>query len=119
MTQQETDGMTNPPPAYESENGMSVADDLRAARGLPPRLTDAQRSFLKRLYLVGGHDRLHTASFATATALHDKGMVVITVIDSVNGRVAITEAGEHVARAICKLLNSPDIAISAAESTQP
>lgn len=72
----------------------------------PPRLTDGQRAFLKRLYQSGGHDRLFNSSFQTAASLHDKGMVVVTIYDTHNGHIEITEAGKRVAEALIELLSS-------------
>lgn len=71
----------------------------------PPRLTGAQRSFLKRLHLNGGRDRLYHATYGTAVALSDKGMVTIEVVDPMHGRVSITKDGEQVAKAIINLLS--------------
>lgn len=71
-----------------------------------PRLTDAQRSYLKRLYLNNGVDRLYHATFQTAAALHDKGMVEVSLDTPVTGYVRITEDGKRVARAIIDLLTS-------------
>lgn len=71
-----------------------------------PRLTNAQASFLRRLFLDGGYSRLYHASYQTAVALRDKGMVEVELLDPVNGRVTITEDGKRVAKAIVELLSS-------------
>jgi hypothetical protein len=71
-----------------------------------PKLSSAQRSFLKRLYLDGGYSRLHNATYQTAMALHDKGMVVVSIDTPVKGHVTITEDGTRVAQAIIDLLTS-------------
>src|SRR6478609_124773 len=72
-----------------------------------PRLTSAQASYLKRLHLDGGHCPLGNATYQTALALHDKGMVIVEVITPVEGRVMITDDGRRVAQAIIDLLASP------------
>jgi len=64
-----------------------------------PRLTSAQASYLKRLYLNGGHGPLGNATYQTALALHEKGLVLVTVENPVKGYVAITEDGTRVAKA--------------------
>ncbi len=61
---------------------------------------------LKRLHLDGGYSNLSSATFQTFTALHDKGLVVVTIIDPVNGRVEITEKGKQMAEAILALQNT-------------
>lgn len=72
-----------------------------------PSLTSAQRSILKRLHLEGGHSQLHNATFRTFSALHDKGLVTVTIIDPTTGRVEITEKGKMMAKAIIKLTAPP------------
>ena len=58
-----------------------------------PRLTSAQHSYLTHLNEAGGYARLYKATYRTAVALHDKGMIVVTLVTPVTGQVRITSAG--------------------------
>ena len=89
-----------------------MADEIKPR---PPRLTDGQRAFLRRLHQGGGHSRLFNSSFQTATSLHDKGMVVVTLYDTHNGHVEITEAGVRVAKALVELLSNTQGRVSVSD----